>query len=101
MMEAASSSETLVNFCQTTWRNIPEDSLLSINSLTGEYLLIHQVVNVCRNVQILPDVCQKMAEYVQCVTDHTHLIRKFIKILCVLQIMIFWVKQCAVVCTSP
>jgi hypothetical protein len=28
MMEAASTSETLVNFYQTTWRNIPEDSHL-------------------------------------------------------------------------
>jgi hypothetical protein len=28
MMEAASTSETSVNFCQTTWRNIPEDSHL-------------------------------------------------------------------------
>jgi hypothetical protein len=30
MMEAASTSETLVNFCQTTWHNIPEDSHLQI-----------------------------------------------------------------------
>jgi hypothetical protein len=28
MMEAASTSETLVNFYQTTWCNIPEDSHL-------------------------------------------------------------------------
>jgi hypothetical protein len=28
MMEAASTSETLLNFCQTTRRNIPEDSHL-------------------------------------------------------------------------
>jgi hypothetical protein len=28
MMEAASSSETLVNFYQITWRNNPEDSHL-------------------------------------------------------------------------
>jgi hypothetical protein len=28
MMEAASTSETLVNFYETTWRNIPEDSRL-------------------------------------------------------------------------
>jgi hypothetical protein len=26
MMEAASTSESSVNFCQTTWHNIPEDS---------------------------------------------------------------------------
>jgi hypothetical protein len=26
MMEAASTSETSVNFNQTTWRNIPEDN---------------------------------------------------------------------------
>jgi hypothetical protein len=25
MMEAVSISETLVNFCETTWRNFPED----------------------------------------------------------------------------
>jgi hypothetical protein len=28
MTEAASTSETSVNFYQTTWRNIPEDSYL-------------------------------------------------------------------------
>jgi hypothetical protein len=28
MMEAASTSETLANFYQTTWRNNPEDSHL-------------------------------------------------------------------------
>jgi hypothetical protein len=28
MMEAASTTETSVNFYQTTWRNIPEDSHL-------------------------------------------------------------------------
>jgi hypothetical protein len=28
MMEAVSTSETSVNFYQTTWRNIPEDSHL-------------------------------------------------------------------------
>jgi hypothetical protein len=28
MIEAASTSETLVNFYQTTWRNNPEDSNL-------------------------------------------------------------------------
>jgi hypothetical protein len=28
IMEAVSSSETLVNICQTTWCNIPEDSHL-------------------------------------------------------------------------
>jgi hypothetical protein len=28
MMEAANTSETSVNFYQTTWRNIPEDSHL-------------------------------------------------------------------------
>jgi hypothetical protein len=33
MMEAASTSETLVNFYQTMWRNIPEDSHL--NGYTG------------------------------------------------------------------
>jgi hypothetical protein len=34
MMEAASTSETSVNFYKTTLRNIPEDShLLNINSL--------------------------------------------------------------------
>jgi hypothetical protein len=30
MMEAASTSETSVNFYQTTWRNNPEDSGLHI-----------------------------------------------------------------------
>jgi hypothetical protein len=28
MLEAASNSETLVNFYQTTQRNIPEDSII-------------------------------------------------------------------------
>jgi hypothetical protein len=28
VMEAASTSETSVNFCHTTWRNNPEDSHL-------------------------------------------------------------------------
>jgi hypothetical protein len=37
--------------------------------LTGEYLLAHWVLYVERNIQILWDVCQKVAEYVQFVTD--------------------------------
>jgi hypothetical protein len=46
MMEAASTSETSVNFYQTTWRNDPEDSNLrtcrrenlnlTLNSLTSQ-----------------------------------------------------------------
>jgi hypothetical protein len=32
MMEAASTSETSVNFYKTTWRIIPEDSHLHIKS---------------------------------------------------------------------
>jgi hypothetical protein len=35
MMEAASISETLVNFYQTTWCNIPEDSHLHGNKPSG------------------------------------------------------------------
>jgi Zn-finger protein len=31
MMEAASTSETLANFYQTTWHNMPEDSHLHTN----------------------------------------------------------------------
>jgi hypothetical protein len=31
MMEAASTSETSVNFCQTTWSSNPEDSHLHIH----------------------------------------------------------------------
>jgi hypothetical protein len=31
MTEAVSTSETLVNFYQTTWRNIPEDRHLNFN----------------------------------------------------------------------
>jgi hypothetical protein len=30
MMETASTSETSVNFCQTTWRNNPEDRNLQL-----------------------------------------------------------------------
>jgi hypothetical protein len=33
MMEAASTSETSVNFYQTTWRNNPEDSHLHTRRL--------------------------------------------------------------------
>jgi hypothetical protein len=33
MMEAAGTSETSVNFCQTTWCNIPEDSHLHTRRL--------------------------------------------------------------------
>jgi hypothetical protein len=33
MMEAASTSETSVNFYQTTWRNNPEDSYLQDRKL--------------------------------------------------------------------
>jgi hypothetical protein len=36
MMEAASISETSVNFYQTTQRNIPEDSHLHGNETSGE-----------------------------------------------------------------
>jgi hypothetical protein len=32
MMETASTSETSVNFYQTAWRNIPEDSHLQENT---------------------------------------------------------------------
>jgi hypothetical protein len=35
MMEAASTSETLVNFYQTTWRYNPEDSHLRIRRLVN------------------------------------------------------------------
>jgi hypothetical protein len=41
MMEAVSTSETSVNFYQTTWRNIPEDSHLYTRS--SENLKSHKV----------------------------------------------------------
>jgi hypothetical protein len=34
MMEAVSTSETLVNFYQTTWRSIPEDSHLQMRTFS-------------------------------------------------------------------
>jgi hypothetical protein len=53
MMEAASTSETSVNFYQTTWRNNPEDSHLLIliwNILRcGEYLTKLTVKNKISN----------------------------------------------------
>jgi hypothetical protein len=33
MMDAVSTSETSVNFCQTTWHNIPEDKSTTYSSL--------------------------------------------------------------------
>jgi hypothetical protein len=33
MMEAVSTSQTLVSFCETTWRNIPEDSHLHVKGV--------------------------------------------------------------------
>jgi hypothetical protein len=45
MMEAASASETSVNFCQTTQHNNPEDSRLHTRS--HESLKSHAMINVC------------------------------------------------------
>jgi hypothetical protein len=47
MMEAARTSETLVNFYQTTWRYNPEDShLLGENSITRSSIIwiLHQIL---------------------------------------------------------
>jgi hypothetical protein len=49
MMETASTSETLVNFYQTTRRNIPEDSHLHIRH--RENLKSHKVKKVARGEQ--------------------------------------------------
>jgi hypothetical protein len=43
MMEAASASETLVNFYQTTWRNNPEDSHLHDKSLIVMLIIYHSM----------------------------------------------------------
>jgi hypothetical protein len=44
MIEAASTSETLLNFYQTTWRNNPDDSHLHIHHC--ENLKSHNGYNV-------------------------------------------------------
>jgi hypothetical protein len=44
MLEAASSSETLVNFCQTTWRYNPQDSHLRTHH--RENLKFYYVKNI-------------------------------------------------------
>jgi hypothetical protein len=46
MMEAARTSETLVNFYQTTWRYNPEDShlLVSVDQVCSLYTVPHQEV---------------------------------------------------------
>jgi hypothetical protein len=41
MMEAESTSETSVNFYQTTWRNVPEDS--HFHNLRRENLKSHKL----------------------------------------------------------
>jgi hypothetical protein len=50
MMEAVSSSGTLVNIYQTTWHNIPEDSHLSFSFL-------HQVIiNKDTHILVILDI---------------------------------------------
>jgi hypothetical protein len=60
MMEAVSTSETLVNFYQTTWRNIPEDSHLVLEFNFGSFQLIpcsgalHDKLIICQLVSKFP-----------------------------------------------
>jgi hypothetical protein len=51
MMDAASTSEMLVNFYQTTWCNIPEDSLL--HTCHSENLKSHKIYElVCLQFKV-------------------------------------------------
>jgi hypothetical protein len=49
MMEAVSTSETLLNFYKTTWHNIPEDSLLQpfVTFKSTSYTYGIKVLKVC------------------------------------------------------
>lgn len=51
-----------------------------LNLLTAEYVLAHQLLYVGRNIQILLNVCQKIADCVRFVANHIDLIRKILKI---------------------
>jgi hypothetical protein len=55
MIEAARTSETSVNFCETTRRNIPEDRRLRIRR--PENLKSHEVAFGCANAQHCPHSC--------------------------------------------
>jgi hypothetical protein len=47
-MEAARTSEKLVNFYQTTWRYNPADSHLRISSLFGTVLSLSRYIAACQ-----------------------------------------------------
>jgi hypothetical protein len=51
IMEAASTSETLVNFCQTTRRYILEDSHLRFNTVPQSFIqIVNDIVTIeCRD----------------------------------------------------
>jgi hypothetical protein len=48
MMEAASTSETLVNFYQTTWRYNPEDSHLHTHHHENLKSYLHEYLFACQ-----------------------------------------------------
>jgi hypothetical protein len=58
MMEAVSASETSVNCCHTTRRNIPEDSHLHVNawSITRQHIVS---ASYCTQTLLLPVTAQK------------------------------------------
>jgi hypothetical protein len=49
VMEAARTSETLVNVYQTAWRYNPEDSHLRTHRLDNLKSYTHQVISKCDN----------------------------------------------------
>jgi hypothetical protein len=58
MMEAENTSETFVNFYQTTWHNIPEDSHLHTHC--RENLKSHQIKTCLVNDVIILEYDQAM-----------------------------------------
>jgi hypothetical protein len=48
---------------------------LGFNPLTAEYFLADWLLYVERNMQVLPNICQKMAEYIQFIADCMELIK--------------------------
>jgi hypothetical protein len=71
MMKAASTSETSVNFYQTTWRNILEDSHLYSNNFDEQYKLWSS--SLCNFLQPLVNSVTDKRNIFLCVLPKYHM----------------------------